>query len=63
MKFWKQGNNLKNSLKDGRDMPKCRLCPKSFQSEKDLESHLLKIHGISSFDVIDKKPITIGDLL
>ncbi len=45
------------------DMPKCRLCPKSFQSEKDLESHLLKIHGISSFDVIDKKPITIGDLL
>jgi hypothetical protein len=26
---------------------KCKFCPKSFQSEKDLEKHLKRIHGLT----------------
>jgi len=26
---------------------KCQFCPKSFQSEKDLEKHLKHIHGLT----------------
>jgi len=26
---------------------KCQFCPKSFQSKKDLEKHLKRIHGLT----------------
>lgn len=44
-------------------MPDCHLCPKSYQSQNDLNRHLKKIHGINSPETINaiaKRPGRIG---
>jgi len=38
---------------------RCMLCPKEYQSEKDLNNHYKKIHGGIPFPV---NPLTIGDV-